>query len=289
MAKVTVLGMGAMGSRMAISLLDAGHDVTVWNRDAAKTQPLVAKGAKAGATPRSAVASAEIVISMVRDDAVSKTVWLDTAEGAMKGLADGAVAIESSTISVNWAKELAAEFASNGKAFVEAPVSGSRPQADAHQLIYFVGGSADVVERVRPVLLDIGAAVNHVGDAGSAAVVKLSVNSLLVAQVALLGELIGVMEASGIDVKLALDAVMSTPAASAAAKGAANAMREGKHDPAFPAELVEKDLGYFTAFAHEKGSDVPVASATKDVFAKAVASGLGESNMTAVCKLYAKK
>jgi 3-hydroxyisobutyrate dehydrogenase len=288
MAKVTVLGMGAMGSRMAISLLEAGHDVTVWNRDVEKTRPLEGRGAKVGTTPRSAVASAEVAISMVRDDKVSKTVWLGESDGALKGLPGNAVAIESSTISVAWAKELAAAFEAGGRAFLEAPVSGSRPHAEAHQLIYFVGGSADVLARVRSIVLNIGAVVNHVGEAGSAALVKLSINSLMCTQIALLGELIGVLEASGIDVTQALDALMATPAASAVAKGAAAAMRTGNHSPLFPIELIEKDLGYFTAYAREHGSDVPISSATDSVFAKAVANGLGASNMTAVCELYSK-
>jgi 3-hydroxyisobutyrate dehydrogenase len=288
MAKVTVLGMGAMGSRIAMSLLEAKHDVTVWNRDVEKTRPLKDRGAKVGATPRTAVASAEVAISMVRDDKVSETIWLDESDGALVGLPENAVAIESSTVSVAWAKELAAAFKASGKAFLEAPVSGSRPHADAHQLIYFVGGRADVLARVRSILLNIGAVVNHVGEAGSAAVVKLSINSLMCTQIALLGELIGVLEASGVDVTQALDALMATPAASAVAKGAAAAMRAGDHSPLFPIELVEKDLGYFTAYARDRGSDVPISSATDAVFSKAVANGLGASNMTAVCELYGK-
>ena len=107
MAKVTMLGLGAMGSRMAMSLLRSGHTVTVWNRTPGRADALVAAGAMQADSPRQAVADADFAISMVRDDEAAREVWLAPATGALAGLGRDAVAIESSTVTPNWVRELA--------------------------------------------------------------------------------------------------------------------------------------------------------------------------------------
>src|SRR5262245_53881475 len=124
MSRVAVLGMGSMGSRMAVHLLHAGHAVAVWNRTPSRTKPLVAAGARAAASPRDAVRDAEFVISMVRDDDASQTVWLDPESGALAGISRKAVALESSTLSVAWARALAARCQKAGVDFLDAPVLG---------------------------------------------------------------------------------------------------------------------------------------------------------------------
>ncbi len=127
MSKIAFLGLGAMGSRMAAHLLAAGHAVTVWNRNAAKMTLLRDAGAMAAHSPRAAVAEAEFVFSMVRDDGASRFVWLDAAEGALGDMSADAVAVECSTLSVGWVRELSGLFAAKGCAFLDAPVAGSRP------------------------------------------------------------------------------------------------------------------------------------------------------------------
>ncbi|MEL6912429.1 MAG: NAD(P)-binding domain-containing protein, partial [Cyanobacteria bacterium J06598_4] len=121
--------MGAMGSRMAISLLKAGHQVTVWNRSANKTLTAAQAGARVADTPYSAVPAAEFVISMLRDDAAAKQVWLGD-NGALSGMAPNAIAIESSTLTVATVKKLAQQFQQRGISFLDAPVAGTRPQAE---------------------------------------------------------------------------------------------------------------------------------------------------------------
>src|ERR1700761_3541667 len=141
MTKIAVLGLGAMGSRMAANLLKAGHQVTVWNRTPDVAAALVAAGAKQVLTPREAAMGADFVIAMVRDDEASRTIWLAPETGALAGLAKDAIAIESSTLSPSWVRELGGVVAKKGVAFLEAPVAGSRPQAEAGQLVYLVGGN----------------------------------------------------------------------------------------------------------------------------------------------------
>jgi 3-hydroxyisobutyrate dehydrogenase len=143
--KITVLGLGAMGSRMAGNLLKAGHSITVWNRTPAAAAVLVSAGAKQAATPKEAVAGSDFVIAMVRDDEVSRELWLSPETGALAGMVESAVAIESSTLTPNWVRGLGAAVEKRGYAFLEAPVAGSRPQAEAGQLVYLVAINSSCV------------------------------------------------------------------------------------------------------------------------------------------------
>jgi 3-hydroxyisobutyrate dehydrogenase-like beta-hydroxyacid dehydrogenase len=110
MAQVAVLGIGAMGSRIATRLASAGHSVIVWNRTAEKSNALVETAVRVAETPRDAVVGAELVIAMVRDDGASRDVWLDPSNGAIHSMSTDAVAVESSTLTVSWTRELAAVF-----------------------------------------------------------------------------------------------------------------------------------------------------------------------------------
>jgi 3-hydroxyisobutyrate dehydrogenase len=286
MAKITVLGMGAMGSRMALSLLKAGHQVTVWNRNLDKTESVVKAGAKAADTPRAAVKNAEFVISMVRDDEASKQVWLDTKTGALAGLGQNAIAIESSTLTVSWTKELGQQFQNQGIAFLDAPVAGTLPQADTAQLIYFVGGDIATFTQAQPILQGMASAIHHAGVVGNGMTIKLAVNALLGIQVSALGELIGLMKGCGLDETKAVEILTSTPVCSPAAKGAAAGILARNFAPLFPIELVEKDLGYAVKTAGDNGSKLPLAAATQKTFSNAIAKGYGADNITGIAQLY---
>nr|WP_256997571.1 NAD(P)-dependent oxidoreductase [Gloeobacter morelensis] len=286
MSKVAVLGMGAMGSRMAAALLRADYQVTVWNRTADKTSPLVEAGAKAAQTPRAAVEEVDFAVCMVRDDAASHSVWLDSETGALASLPGRAVAIESSTLSVAWVQELAGHFQAAGKALLDAPVSGSRPQAEAAQLIYLVGGDTGRVAKAEPILKVMGGTVHHAGPLGSGAAVKLAINALLGVQVAVMGELIALLRRYGIDEARAVEMIGATSVCSPAARGAASAMAARNYAPLFPSALMEKDLGYLQEMAAEHGTRAPLAQAARSVFGEAMGQGYGEENMTGVVQLY---
>src|SRR5919109_4498430 len=140
MDEIAVLGLGAMGSRMAANLVKAGYGVRVWNRTADAATPLVEAGARQAPSPREAAAGAAFVIAMLRDDEASRKVWLDPENGAFRALDPQAVAIESSTLTLDWIRNLGQAAAEQGLSLLEAPVAGSRPQAEAGQLIYLCGG-----------------------------------------------------------------------------------------------------------------------------------------------------
>ncbi|ULH01907.1 NAD(P)-dependent oxidoreductase [Aeromonas caviae] len=288
MTRVAVLGLGAMGSRMAANLIRAGFQVTVWNRSPQATAPLIAAGARAAATPRDAADGADFVMAIVRDDDASRQIWLDSATGALAGMGPGAVAIESSTLTPGWIRELGNQAASQGVALLEAPVSGTTPQAQAAQLVYLIGGDADTLARATPVLSAMGTSLQHVGNLGAGALTKLATNTLLGIQVTVIGELIGMLQRSGADVGRVLEAVAATPVWSTVAGRIAGAMQAGDFTPQFPIELIEKDFGYTVQQAGSADA-VPTIAAARQVFRHALAEGLGKENMTGVVKLFARK
>ena len=278
--KVSILGTGAMGSRMAQALLQGGHEVTVWNRTPDHAQALAEYGAHIAAHACEAAAGADVVIAMVRDDQASREVWIE--RGGLAALSPTAIGIESSTVSIGWACALAASFAQREAAFLDAPVLGSRPQAEARTLIHLVGGDEAVFHRATPVLAALGSAAHHVGRAGSGAAVKLLANALFGIQVAAIAELLGATTALGLAIDRVVEVLGTTPVLSAAAKGAAQGIAARTFAPAFPVELVEKDLRYLA----DAIPDAPVSAAARMVFQRAAKQGHGAENLTAVARLY---
>ncbi|MBY0422334.1 MAG: NAD(P)-dependent oxidoreductase [Parvularculaceae bacterium] len=284
MTRIAFLGLGAMGARMAANLLDAGFALAVWNRDIAKAEALAGKGALVGASPRAAAMGADIVFSMLRDDEASHRVWLDPATGAFSAMKPEAIAVECSTLSVAFVRRLGAEARRRDLRFLDAPVAGSRPQAEARQLIHFVGGEAETLARAEPALKAMSAAVHHAGEVGAGAALKLAVNALFGVQVAAMAEIIGMLEKQGVAADRAIAIIGATPTASPAAKAAAASMLAGDYAPLFPVELVAKDFDYVVDSA--SGAGAPMAEAARAVFQTALAAGFGDEHLTSVRRLY---
>jgi 3-hydroxyisobutyrate dehydrogenase len=282
MTSIAFLGLGAMGSRMAANLARAGHALTVWNRDSAKAAPLAAMGARVAATPGEAAAAGAVVIAMLRDDEASRRVWLGDG-GTLAAMRPGAIAVECSTLSLAWVRELAGAARARGTSLLDAPVAGSLPQAEAGQLIFLAGGDAGALAQAEPILRGTGAAVHHAGGSGMGAAVKLAVNALLGIQVAAMAEIIGLLVQAGADPARAIEIIGSTPAASPSAKGAAAMMLAPPVTPLFTVDLVEKDFGYIAAAA---GKGAPVAAAARAAMQAASARGLGGANLTSLVELY---
>ncbi len=282
MARIAVLGLGAMGRRMAQRLVLAGHDLRVWSRSGLPGEAEALRGC-ACSTPGEAVEGVDVAIAVVTDDEASRQVWQ---RGALAGLKSGALAIESSTISPAWARELAAQARAVGARFLDAPVVGSRPQAEAGTLAFLVGGEPDDVARARPVLLAMGSAIHALGATPRGAVAKLAVNALFAAQVALVAELLGAARASGLETPALLEVLGSLPVLSPAAKAAGSAIVAGRFEPQFPIALVAKDLRYAVAAAEAGSAPLPLTQRLRELFERAEASGLGAENITAIAKLY---
>jgi 3-hydroxyisobutyrate dehydrogenase len=285
--KIAILGCGAMGSRMAQNLLNANYPVVVYNRTAAKVQSLIDRGALYAATPKAAAVQAEIIISMVTDDDASRSIWLDPETGALSGLQQDQIAIESSTLTIGWTRELANTIEQRGAIFLDAPVVGSRPQVEAGKLIYLVGGKAEILEQVQPILLSAGGAiVQHLGAIGQGMAMKLAVNTLFGVQVAALAEILGLLDKQGINSVKAMACLGELPVTSLSAKMAGSLMVANNHAPLFPIELVEKDFRYIMQTAQTENAAMPVATAIHHIYQEAIDKGFGNNNITGVAQLF---
>ncbi len=192
--------------------------------------------------PRQAAAGAQLVWAAVYDAHAASRVWLDPADGAAAALGPGDIAIESSTLSSAFVAEFASAIAATGAAFVDAPVAGSRPQAEAGQLIFMAGGETDAVDRLRPVLSAVGSAVHHVGPSGSGTALKLVVNTLFATQIAVISEQLCALRKAGLDLPRAWDALRAMPVVSPAAASAASLMLARNFCPQALVDLIAQDL-----------------------------------------------
>ena len=268
MTRIAFLGLGAMGSRMAANLSASGFDVTGWNRS-----PKVGLPLRVTSELSEAVRGAEIVVAMVTDDAASETVWTE----ALAAMKSGALAVESSTVSPRRMAGFAAEAEAAGVAPLAAPVAGSRPQAEAGELLFLTGGDADDAARFAPAVDAMGKAAIHAGTPAQAASLKLMINGLLAIQTAAMGEILKFGESAGFDAAGAVDLLAPVPVTSPAAAFVGKQIAAGQHDPMFTIELMAKDLGYLT-----KGADMPVLSEVLASFARAQNAGKGSLHISAV-------
>jgi len=287
MSKAAFIGLGAMGSRMAANLLKAGYEVTVCDLAPEAVKKLADSGAKTAASAREAAEGNDFVLTMVRDDEISRKAWLDATTGALAGMKPGAIAIECSTITPAWARELGDAISKTGISMLEAPVSGSTPQALNAQLVFLVGGDAETLKRAEPLLKGMGSSVQHAGPVGAGALAKLITNTLMGVQLATIAEMIGMLKRQGVDPKQVLDAVAATPLWSSHLSSDTDSMLSGNFESHFPIKLLVKDLNYTVKTAGGDAS-VPTISAVRDLFQKAMNEQLGDLNMTAVVKLFEK-
>ncbi len=278
---VAILGLGTMGGGMAANLLKAGFSLTAYNRTAAKAEALVKDGARLASTPAEAVKGASIVIGMLADDTASREVWAGR-DGVLEGVQQGAILIESSTVSPVWIAELAQLVSGHGAELLDAPVTGSRMQAAAGQLTFLVGGSDRALEAATPVLKAMSKEIVHLGPVGSGAKMKLINNFLCGEQVASLADGLAWIERSGLDGGKALS-ILTNGAPGSPLLGAISA-RMVNHDYTvnFLLKLMAKDLAYAQSEASVCGVHLTTSEAARSHFEAAIARGFGESDMASV-------
>jgi 3-hydroxyisobutyrate dehydrogenase len=279
--KIGFLGLGLMGSGMAARLLAAGYPLTVWNRTRERTGPLAELGATVAESPAGAAEGAEIIFSMLADDAACRATWLGE-DGALASTPAGAVLVESSTVTVSWVEELSEVAEARGLTLVDAPVTGSKAQAAAGQLLFLAGGSAEAVERVAPALRAMGRDVIHLGPTGSGARMKLINNFLCGVQIASLAEALAMIERSGLEPAKAVGVLTQGAPGSPLVNAISARMMQRQYEPNFYLQLMAKDLQYATVEAAEQGIDAMTGTAALRVFERAIAAGLGEQDIAAV-------
>jgi 3-hydroxyisobutyrate dehydrogenase len=279
--KIAFLGLGLMGSGMAARLLAAGYPLTVWNRTRERARPLAELGATVADSPARAAKGAEIIFSMLADDAACRAAWLGE-DGALESARAGAVLVESSTVTVGWVEELSKAAEARGLALVDAPVTGSKAQAAGGQLLFLAGGSAETVERVAPVLRSMGRDVIHLGPTGSGARMKLINNFLCGVQIASLAEALAMIERSDLEPAKAVGVLTQGAPGSPLVNAISARMMQRQYEPNFYLQLMTKDLQYATGEAARQGIDAMTGTAALRVFERAMAAGLGEQDIAAV-------
>jgi 3-hydroxyisobutyrate dehydrogenase len=278
---VALLGLGLMGTGMARNLLRAGHPLSVYNRSRRKAEVLEAEGARVAATPREAAEGAEVVISIVADDEASRQVWLGE-NGALAGLASGGLGIESSTLTVEWVRELAGAAAERGVELLDAPVTGSKLQAAGGELLFLVGGSEAGLQRARAVLEVLGRDIVHLGPSGSGTLMKLINNFTCGVQAAALAEAAAAIEAGGLDSEVALRLLVEGAPGSPLVGRLAGRMASREYEPHFALSLMVKDLDYARAEIGRLGVPMRTVVGARQVFIDAVEAGHGDLDVAAI-------
>jgi 3-hydroxyisobutyrate dehydrogenase len=283
--RVAFLGLGIMGSGMSRRLLGAGFPLTVYNRNPEKSAPLAAAGAQVASSAREAAAQADVVISMLADDAAARSVWLGD-NGALTGAKKGAILVESSTVSPEWINELDAAAKKMNCDLLDAPVTGSKPQAAAGELNFLVGGSEGALSEVRPVLKAMSKSITHLGPIGSGALMKLVNNFVCGAQITALAEALAWIERSNLDRDKALAVLTSGAPGSPLVKTLAARMTAHDYTPNFLLRLMAKDLAYAVKENHARGIVLESGATALAAFQRAIQGGQGDKDMSAVVEQF---
>jgi 3-hydroxyisobutyrate dehydrogenase len=282
--RIALLGIGTMGNGMAGNLLRAELPLVVYNRTKEKAEHLAGKGAQIADTPAAAAKDADVVISMLSDDRASRAAWLG-ADGALEAMKLGSTVVECGTVSPDWIVELKDKATARGLRMLEAPVTGSRLQAEAGQLTFLVGSDAESLEEVRSVLVPMSKVIIHVGPVGAGGQLKLINNFLCGVQVASFAEAVAWVEHTNLNRGQALDFLKTGAAGSGILTAMTDRMTARTYEVNFLLRLLNKDLRYAQQAAADKGVSLTTAAVTEKLFDRAETQGLGEKDMSAVVEV----
>jgi 3-hydroxyisobutyrate dehydrogenase len=273
--KLSFLGLGVMGYPMAGHLARAGHEVTVYNRSAAKAAKWVeAYGGRSAPTPAAAAKGADIVLMCVGNDADVRAV-IDGPDGALGAMAAGSILCDHTTASAEVAREAYALCKARGVGFLDAPVSGGQAGAENGKLTVMVGGDADVYARAESVLAHYARAVTHMGEAGSGQLTKM-VNQICIAGlVQALAEGVDFAMRAGLDAEKVIDVISKGAAQSWQMENRAKTMIADKYDFGFAVDWMRKDLGICLAESRRNGATLPVTALVDQFYGKVQAMGGG--------------
>jgi 3-hydroxyisobutyrate dehydrogenase-like beta-hydroxyacid dehydrogenase len=285
--KVGFIGLGAMGSGMAMNLLKAGHEVTVFNRTREKTAALADKGAKVADTISQAC-QAEVVCTMLADDNAVESVVFDDG-GVLASLGKGAIHISSSTISVALSRRLTEAHAKAGQHFVAAPVFGRPDAAAVGQLFVVAAGPSEPLRTVAPILSSVGQRTFIISEMPNASnLVKLSGNFLIACVIESLGEAMALVSKGGVDRHRFLEVITSTLFGAPVYKTYGGLIANRKFEPAgFAAAFGQKDIRLTLAAAEELRVPLPLASLLRDRFLTLLAHGGDKLDWSAIGQLAA--
>jgi 2-hydroxy-3-oxopropionate reductase len=283
MTSIAFIGLGIMGSPMAVHLAKAGHDVVGYNRTPDKTKPLVDAGGRAATSVADAVSGAEVVAVMVPDSPDVREV-LAGEGGVFANGKPGTLIIDFSSIRPDVTVELAEQAVAQGFRLIDAPVSGGEAGAVNAALSIMVGGTPEDFAEAQPILDVVGKTVVHVGPNGSGQTVKAANQLIVAANIQVLAEAVIFLEAYGVDTAAALKVLGGGLAGSKVLDQKGQKMLDRSFDPGFRIELHHKDLGIVTSAAREAGVVIPVGALLGQLMASAKAVGDGGLDHSALLR-----
>jgi 3-hydroxyisobutyrate dehydrogenase-like beta-hydroxyacid dehydrogenase len=276
-----------MGLPMAKHLSEAGYPVTVWNRGAAKAEAAKSFGAKIAKTPREAAAGARFVITMVTDPAAIRSV-MEGPDGFLSSEGK-TVWMQMSTIDISSTKDFAAAAKKKGWDYLDCPVTGSKKQVEAAQLILLAGGDAKVLEEARPLLMKMGKTVVHAGGVGAGSALKLCMNLIVAQMTTALVESAALAQTTGIDPAKIFEVLKNSPALDCGYyRIKEEAILKKNFSPAFSLANMLKDVRFMTAESGSRGLKLSVTQSVQNVMEEALAKGFGEEDLFAIAKVVAK-
>lgn len=283
MEKIAFLGLGIMGHNICMNLLKAGYPLTVWNRTVKRTAPLVKAGAQKAATPREAIAGADLVMVMLSDDEAVDAVMFGP-KGVLEGVQQGQVVIDLTTVSPKTSLREAKALNALGVEFLDAPVFGSRGESRDAGLWIVVGGKKKVFDQVAPVFQTISETQHYMGPNGKGSAMKLVGNLLVSMQIQAIGEAMVLATKAGLDARSVLGVVNVTDFKSPIFAGVGDSLARRDFSPNFYLKLMLKDANLIAAFAEELNVPIPAAAAVRETIKAAVNQGHGDLNASALIR-----
>ena len=289
-AKIGVIGLGLMGRPMAMNLLKAGHPVTVWNRTASRADELVSAGATLVKSPRDAAAAADVLITMVSDPpALEEVLWGSDGKkdaAAFPALKPGSTYIDSSTVSPALARKIAAACKERGIKFLDAPVTGGDWGAKKGELVFMVGGDADTLKAMEPIIGVMGKRWFHLGPNGAGQTIKLAMNLILALQVDSLAEALALVTRAGLKGESLVEVMQSSMARSGVLDVKAPNLLKGEYIPSFPLRLMHKDLSLALELGNQIGVALPAAAAARETYSYVKGASKQDLDYSAVMKFW---
>jgi len=285
--KVGFIGLGLMGGPMAKNLLRAGFPLVVWNRTAAKADNLVRDGATLAADPREAAAMADVLITIVSDPPALEEVLFGP-RGAFEGLRPGSVLVDSSTVSPDLARRVASACSTRRVDFLDAPVTGGTWGAEKGELVFMIGGKAEVLERVKPVLEAMGKRFVLLGPNGAGQTVKLGMNLLLALEVDALVEALALVTGAGVPAERLIEVLQSSMGRSPLLDVKTPLILKNEFPASFPLRLMHKDMRLALELARENGTALPAAAAAYETYSSVLHAAKDDPDFAAVARFWRK-
>ena len=278
------MGLGIMGSAMAANILKAGYSLTVYNRTAAKAEPLAQLGAKVAASPKALAQAADIIIVMVTGPEALYELLFGP-EGAAAAFGPEQVFINMSSVSPSFTLELGKELAPTAIRFVDAPVSGTKKPAEDAQLVILASGNRQRVQELEPLFLTMGKKVVYCGKTGQGSMMKMFINLLLGLMMAGFAESLNFGRLGGLDLEAMLDVVASSAMNAPMFQVKAPNFKEKNYPAAFPLKHLAKDAKFVLDTAYELGAPVPAGQMLLHLYRLGVAKGWGDEDISAIMRV----